>query len=336
MANANTSNLADIIKTMYEKRLLTRAVGRMVYGKWPLRARLNGFGTLEWRRYGALSPVTNTLTEGTNPAEQAAPTPTLITSTPSWYGAWVEWTHKMELTVFDDYLSELSGILGEQAALSADVLIRNVLTDGATKDYSGGVSGRTSLAAGTHDISYIDIVKVIAALETNNARPMAGGWKMIIHPHTYSSLMQDPVFVNMFTQETNDSAIRSGKMGRILNCEIYISSNARKYVDGGAVVGSATSDVYSAVILGEEAYGTVGFAGLDPEVVDSGAAEGENLTGRKDLKPVELIMKPRGSSGSEDPLDMRGTVGWKMAFEAKVLNSDFVIDLEHTNAHSLE
>ena len=86
MANLNTVNLAAAVKESYEKRLLTRAIPRMVHGKFVLRARINKFGALEWRKYAALSNVTTALIEATTPVEQSAPTLSEVTATPSFYG----------------------------------------------------------------------------------------------------------------------------------------------------------------------------------------------------------------------------------------------------------
>ena len=49
MANLNTTSLVDAIKSQYEHRLLIRAVARQVHGRFGLKARINKFGSLEWR-----------------------------------------------------------------------------------------------------------------------------------------------------------------------------------------------------------------------------------------------------------------------------------------------
>src|SRR5512138_129955 len=242
MANLTQTSMADAIKTMYERRLLTRALPRLVHGRWSMPARLNKNGSYELRKYGSLSAVTSALTEGSTPVEQTAPSLTLTTITPLFYGSWIGHTDELEMTVFDPLISEVSSILGEQAGLSADTLIRNTITAGATKDYSGGAAGRSSLDAPLHNITYADFVKAVATLEAANALPVDGEFFIcIIHPHTWATLMQDPTFVNMWVQE-NDPAIRSGYLGTILRCRLYISSNSREYADEG--VGS-TTDVYS-------------------------------------------------------------------------------------------
>jgi hypothetical protein len=43
-----------------------------------------------------------------------------------------------------------------------------------------------------------------------------------------------------------------------------------------------------------------------------------------------IIVKPLGSSGSDDPLEQRGTIGWKVPFFAcAVLRDDFIVRIEH-------
>lgn len=278
--------------------------------------------------------MTSALTEGTTPSEQAAPSLTLTTITPLFYGAWIGHTDELEMTVFDPLISEVSGILGEQAGLSADTLVRNVITAGATKDYSGGAAGRTSLDAPVHNVGYSDFVKAVATLEANNALPVEGDrFVCILHPHTWATLMQDSTFVNMFVQEGagEGNPMRSGYVGHLLRCSIYVTSNSREYVDGG--VGS-TTDVYSMLFIAREAYGTVGMAGSFPNLMVDGQGEkGRNMTGMA-VKPVTMIIKQLGSAGADDPLNQRATIAWKMSLQTAMLNADWMLDLEHTNAFS--
>ena len=97
---ANTGNLSDAIKTLYEKRLLTRALPRLIHGRWGMQARFKGFGSYEVRRWESFPLVTNSLVEGNSPGEIDPPTITVITMTPVWYGAWIEYTDELTLTSF--------------------------------------------------------------------------------------------------------------------------------------------------------------------------------------------------------------------------------------------
>jgi N4-gp56 family major capsid protein len=334
MTNIIQSAFSDAIKTQYEKRLQIRALPRLVHGRWSTEARLNKVGSYELRKYGSLGLISAALTEGSTPVEQAAPSLSLITITPLFYGSWIGHSDELELTVFDPLISEVASILGEQAGLSADTLVRDVITAGATKDYSGGAAGRTSLDAPMHNLTYSDFVKSVAQLEAQNALPVDGDrFICIMHPHSWATLMQDPTFVNMFVQESagDSNPMRSGYQGHIMRCSIYVSSNAREYVDGG--IGS-TTDVYSLLFIARESYGTVGFAGTFPNLMVDGQGEkGRNMTGMA-VKPVTMIIKQLGSAGADDPLNQRATIGWKMSLATSILNSAWLLDLEHTNAFS--
>lgn len=332
MADINTTTLSDAIKTQYEKRLLTRAIPRYVHGRWAERARLSKNGAYEVRKYGSLAANTSVLGEGTTPAETASPVPTLITMTPQLFGTWMGFTDIIELEAFDPIISEMSGILGEQCGLSADTIVRNEMISGATIDYSGGQAAVGTLASPTHDISYRDIVEQYAALEAAGALPINGeNFILLLHPHSYASLMLDPTFVNLMTQEAPGSGIRSGYVGRLLRMEIYVSSNVYEWADVGS---GGTTDVYAAVFLAKESYAILGLTGIEePANVDNQGDNGRPLTGQK-LNPVKIILKPVGSAGASDPLDQRGSLAWKMTLTPKVLNADWIRVLKHTNAFS--
>jgi len=79
---ATTVNLSDAVKTLYERRLLTRALPRIVHGRFGVNARWKGFGSYEVRRWESLGLVSNALTEGTTPTETTQPSITTVTMTP--------------------------------------------------------------------------------------------------------------------------------------------------------------------------------------------------------------------------------------------------------------
>lgn len=197
-SNLQTGNYANTIKTEYERRLLVRAQPRLLHSRWGVQARLNQMGSYELRRYEALSAVTSSLTEGVTPDEQSQPSLTVITVTPSWYGAWIGFTDRLKMTAFDPILLEMAGILGEQAGLSIDTLVRNAITDGFTADWSNGAASRTALAAPADKITYADFVQQVALLEASNARGVIGeDFAVVIHPcETLTSMWKGTDFYN--------------------------------------------------------------------------------------------------------------------------------------------
>lgn len=74
--------------------------------------------------------------------------------------------------------------------------------------------------------------------------------------------------------------------------------------------GASGIDVYSTVVYGQNAFGTIELGG-----------NGRN---------VQIIIKPVGSSGAIDPLDQRGTIAWKVkGFCTVILQDDFIVRIEH-------
>ena len=77
---------------------------------------------------------------------------------------------------------------------------------------------------------------------------------------------------------------------------------------GGA---SSGAEVHASIIYGQNAFGMVKLGG-------------------KGKPNIQIIVKPLGSSGSDDPLNQRGTIGWKVPFFAcAVLQDDFICRIEH-------
>lgn len=122
-----TSTMSTGVKTMYEKRLLMRALPRLLHGRWAKHATLNKFGDLELRKYSGMSAVTSPLSEGSTPGAQAAPTISTVTLDPAYYGAYVIVTDQLEMEQFDNIIAETSAILGEQAGGHADKPALNLL-----------------------------------------------------------------------------------------------------------------------------------------------------------------------------------------------------------------
>jgi N4-gp56 family major capsid protein len=325
MAHANASVLSDAVKTLYEKRLLSRALPRLVHGKHITHARLNQYGSYELRKYAGLSAVTTTLTEGNVPNEQASPTVSTTTLTPLWYGAWLGFTDKIVMTAYDPLLSEFSSILGEQAGLSVDTLIRDVLVAGATADYAGGATSTATVDSTNDKIAFSDFLAQVANLDNQNAMPIEGNsYWVVAHPFTWLTLMQDSMFATLVTREGGE-AYRRGEMGSLLRCRIYVTSNAYK----NASAGTGSIDVYSTLFMGAEAVGAAGIAALTPNVsLDAGGGELAVQTGRPQTKPVDLIINDLGETGF-DPLRQKGTIGWKLSHKAAVLNANWIRELEH-------
>lgn len=75
-------------------------------------------------------------------------------------------------------------------------------------------------------------------------------------------------------------------------------------------------------------------AGTDNAAVHGTIIYGTNFAGGvalgSDGKNVEMIIKPVGSSGKEDPLNQISTIGWKIkGYTATILQDAFIVRIEH-------
>lgn len=87
----------------------------------------------------------------------------------------------------------------------------------------------------------------------------------------------------------------------------WTTTNTLKVVPYGG--GASGAEVYSTLIYGENAFGTIELGG----------------TGRN----VQIIINAPGSSGALDPLAQRGTIAWKVkGFCTVILQDDFIVRLE--------
>ena len=91
---------------------------------------------------------------------------------------------------------------------------------------------------------------------------------------------------------------------------VTVADNAVIYPGEGGKGGLA---VYGCLFVGKGAYGVVDLS------------EG-----------TEVIVKPRGSSGTADPLDQRSSVGWKGIHAAAILYDEYIVRVECGSSYSGE
>ncbi len=96
----------------------------------------------------------------------------------------------------------------------------------------------------------------------------------------------------------------------VLEEAVTVSDKAVIYPGEGGKDGCA---VYGCLFLGKGAYGVVDLS------------EG-----------TEVIVKPRGSSGTADPLDQRSSVGWKGVHAAAILYDEYMVRVECGSSYSGE
>ena len=284
----------------------------------------NSSTTIKFRRYEALTAATTALTEGITPVGNKLDY-TEITAQIQQYGDWIPVTDRVLMTAIDPFLTEASEQLGEQEGDTHDILMRNDLLAGSNAMYANNVAGRDSVVAkiSTSDLDVAirtlklantpRIAKQVSATTNYNTTPIRAGYIAVIHPYMSNDVEALTGFVPVEKYPSNSGVIE-GEIGSYKGIRFVETTQAMCYEGLGGSSSSVKNtagkaDVYPVLIFGEDAYG---------EVPLSGANHG-------------IIIKVHGDSDrsdTSDPLNQRGSAGWKTMWTGKILNDAWMIRLE--------
>lgn len=301
MGKTTSSTLSSVMQIYYDKKLLMRAEKELVYKQ------LGRVGTLPqgegksiyWTRYTNMPAQSTTLTEGSDPTARGISAVT-VSATLGQYGDLTQVTDVLSLTAFDNVISSAVELLGYQAGLTVDTVVRDVVAATTNVLYASGVANRTSISA-TDVLTVADIRKAVRTLRTANAKPnsKAGGkFVAVIHPSVEYDLQGDDAWVNaaQYTEKGVDR-IFQGETGEMYGVKFLRSTNAPVLTNSG----SAGTEVYKSLIFGEEAFGV------------------------SDLQNIRTIVH---NPSKNSALELYADVGWKTSFVASILNNAYMVSIE--------
>jgi N4-gp56 family major capsid protein len=274
---------------------------------------LNSGDQMVFRRYSTLSAATVPITDGTTPPGDSLAVTDFSTQI-KWYGNFVTITDQVQFTVQDRVLNEATRVLSLQLGLTIDTLIRNMMVATASSILcSQGQNGETPT-----EITTADIKTAVRALRLGNARlmtkPIAGENRFATSPvrSSYWGFMDVTLQVDLEACADFLSAANYPNPMDALEAEWGSTNNVRWLLStNGTFSGVSTPSslpVWNNIILGQEAYGVV----------------------KLGSKEAEFIVKPLGSSGTADPLNQRGSVGYKYPFATRLLNDNWITRLLST------
>lgn len=306
-----------------QKEFLRRALPYLILEKFgqgkPIPERSSK--VTKFRRYEALNPAINVLSEGVTPVAKQL-TVTDVTATLTQYGDLITISDVVMDTHEDPVLQEAVAVLGEQAAQMIEAVRYNVLKAGTSVQYSAG-SARNAVNA---VVSVSLQRKVTRALKRQNARPItsvirstpsygtenvAASFIALCHPDLEGDLRNITQFVP--AERYGTITPYENELGKVEDCRYLTSTIFQPWADAGAAAGgtklstSGTNcDVYPILYIARDAYGIVPLKGLNA------------------ITPTVVNPKPSDS----DPLAQRGHVGWKSMQTAVILNDAFMVRLE--------
>lgn len=294
-------------KTFYVKAMLARATPHLWFNRFANQQGIptRGGTNLEWRRLSRITATTTALTEGTSGAE-TTPTVVTVVATVNQYGQYFRSTEVVQAQAIDDIRAEAAEALGEVMGDSLDRLARAVFDGGTSVQFASTAGSRLMVGSGMR-MNSAEIREVVATLENNDAEPFEdGAYKAIIHPHIKADLFSDTNFLNAQQNagpRGGDNALFTGAIGRYLNVDFHVTSNA----EVATSLGLSGTDVYLSVFCGRDA---VGVSKLDA------------------LSSTIIYQEPGSGGATGDPLSQVWSEGWKASFGGAVLNQAWLVRIE--------
>ena len=300
--------LSAEMKTFYDMTLIDEAQAALVHDQFGQKRPIpkNGGKTIEFRKFAALTKALTPLVEGVTPDGKGL-TVSTITATVNQYGDYITQSDVLELTSLDNTILEATKLLGRQAGLTLDTIVRNVMQSGTNVTYcpkvaadgvETAVTSRDALD-NTSQLTVKVLQQVVAKLRAQNTPTINGKYVAIIHPYVAYDLMRDPEWIDAHKYAKPDN-LYEGEIGEVAGIRFVQTSEAKIYSGG----------VFGTLVFGEGAYGVT-------EITGGG---------------LQTIVKQKGSAGTADPLDQRSSVGWKAIKTAELLIPQYLVRVESKSA----
>jgi len=166
---------------------------------------------------------------------------------------------------------------------------------------------KTALTATAFDAASRTMT-VSDTISEDEARELTG--KMVYVQYTKTVEGASTNFVTPMCVEYVDASAKTVKFRWVPSVTTdWTTVNALKIVPSGGA--SNGDEVHATLIYGRDAYGIVQLGG-------------------RGTPNIQTIVKAPGSSGSDDPLNQRGTIAWKVKhFCAAIIQDDFIVRVEH-------
>ena len=266
--------------------------------------------TVNFRRIQKLAPSATPLTEGVTPDGLDAGITAISVSTKQ-YGNYIAFSDLVDVTMVDPIVKEYTKELAIHARELLDVLVREELNGGSNVVYAGGKTSRATLAAGDKP-KIDDFRKIVLSMKKNFVKPAKGAnYVAFVTPDVAFDLQDDEKFLKAYEIGQNNAPMIKGEIANIYGVHFIELMNAKVFADAGA----SSVDVHSSVVLGQKPYGITKIEG-----------EGD----------VQTIVKALGSAGTEDPLNQRQSIGYKInAFAVKRLYEEAIVRYESVPSTSV-
>ncbi len=348
LLNTNlTSTVAAPVNFVLMETLLSAARKRLPYHNGTLPGKLEkqqGSMSVKWRRIENLTAVTTALSEpieSTTPAfgngrDSVRPTITDVTTAIAKYGNAITLTEEVDLINVNSNSAALLDTLGANAGESLNALARDIFAAASNIVRVAGSAATYSSCAAAISLAAIKFVVNRLNREsamkftpsgfgsTNvNTQPIRSSYYGICHVDVEEDIRGLSGFIPV-EQYGGYTETEPGEFGAVGGVRFCSTETAPVISDGSTesiVVGSFNEStavlhhVYTTVIYGREAVGTIGL----------GEMHAKEIYQMYDRVPtIELIQHKPGTSGVADPFNERGSLAWKAWWGGKILNNNWL------------
>lgn len=280
---------------------------------------------IKFRRPVPFEVSTEQLVEGVTPAPQGI-TFEDVSGVIAQFGSWVPFTDVLDDTHEDPILATITQQAGEQAALTKERIVWNMMVAGTNVIYSGAASARNQVVApiAQSDLRLAQrtlkvalarpVTKMLKASTAVATQPIAGGYIAIGHTNMEQDLRNLPGFV---TREhyASGTLLNDYEIGKFEDLRFLLLPHVTSFAGAGGAVSdnsvlatNGRADVFPLVIFGQDAFAVTPLQGMDSAHI--------------------AVKKPQMGTSYEDPLGQRGFVAWKFWYSAVRLNEAWILRVE--------
>lgn len=297
MATEVIADFSAADMTLYNKKGLDVLRNELHIHNWALPYTMDRHSGKNVRAYriGTLSPATTPLNEGTAPADTPI-TSTTFTATLAQYGAVNTFSDILEAVGPSSFMEQQAQIFGIQAGETIEQLDINELVSSAPAFYANGTDSVTFAANST--LSSKDLRRLNKQFGAKKVRGMMDDkrYRALFHPDCIYDITTDDLFGGVTDIQRRDG-------------------NKIKYDD---MVGTyANTGVYRSQLISTTTVNSVANT-YQNLAVGYGAFAAYDLKGM----PLKLMLVPPDDINVANPLGLKGTVGWKVAYAVDYIGSD--------------
>lgn len=280
---------------------------------------------IKWRRPIPFAVSTDALVEGVTPSPIGFQYED-VSGVIQQFGSWVAITDVIMDTHEDENLKTITMLAGEQAALTKERILWNMMIGGTNVVYSGTATQRSDVVATVDEQDFRlvqrtlkvamakPITKMVDASVKIATQPVAPAYVAVGHTNFEQDLRNLTGFVPRENYSNTTKLLSEYEIGKFEDIRFILSPHLTYFPGAGGAIASGVlltngkADVYPMIVFGQDAFAATPLKGQESARI--------------------AVKNPQMGVSYEDPLGQRGFVSWKMWYSATRLNEAWIVRVE--------